>query len=159
MNIAELIEQYRTPQVALIDEDLCIGCVKCINACPFDTIVGAAKLLHTVIESECTGCGLCVPACPMDCIAMVPIQRDPEKQDAAVARWDQRQQKHEQRLIRDAQEKSIDYERTRLVPKELVSEQQAKVNAKKQAISDAIARVKAKKSVIPAKAGMTGAIL
>ena len=138
--INELVEQYRTPQVALINEDLCIGCVKCINACPFDTIVGAAKLMHTVIESECTGCGLCVPACPMDCIAMLPIQRAPEKQDTEVARWEQRQQKHEQRLIRDAKEKSIDYERTRLV-----EVQQQKMNTKKQAIAEAIARVKAKR--------------
>jgi electron transport complex protein RnfB len=144
MNTAELVEQYHNPQIAVIDEDLCIGCVKCINACPFDTIVGAAKLMHTVIGSECTGCGLCVPACPMDCIAMLPTQRAPEKQDATVARWDQRQQKHERRLIRDAQEKAIDYERTRLV-----EAQQEKMKAKKQAIAEAIARVKAKRMPPP----------
>jgi electron transport complex protein RnfB len=140
MNRAELIAQYREPRVAFIEEDLCIGCTKCITACPFDTIVGAAKLMHTVIESECTGCGLCVPACPMDCIAMLPVQRAPEKQDATVASWMQRQQNHEQRVLRDAQEKSIDYERTRLV-----EAQQEKMNAKKQAIAEAIARVKAKR--------------
>jgi electron transport complex protein RnfB len=50
----------------------CIGCTKCIQACPVDAIVGAANLMHTVIESECNGCDLCVPACPVDCIVMEP---------------------------------------------------------------------------------------
>ena len=57
-------------QVAVIREDECIGCTKCIQACPVDAIVGAAKLMHTVIESECTGCDLCVAPCPVDCIDM-----------------------------------------------------------------------------------------
>jgi electron transport complex protein RnfB len=62
--------------VAVIDEKLCIGCTLCIQACPVDAIVGAAKQMHTVIASECTGCELCVPACPVDCIRMVPVQED-----------------------------------------------------------------------------------
>lgn len=57
--------------VALIDEQTCIGCTLCIQACPVDAIHGAAKLMHTVIESECTGCDLCLPPCPVDCIEMV----------------------------------------------------------------------------------------
>jgi len=57
--------------VAVIDEDLCIGCVKCIQACPVDAIIGAPKLMHTIIETECTGCKLCIPPCPVDCISMV----------------------------------------------------------------------------------------
>lgn len=80
-------EQTRT--VALIDEQTCIGCTKCIQACPVDAILGAAKQMHTVIAAECTGCGLCLPPCPVDCIDMlapaqsprawcwpVPVQRD-----------------------------------------------------------------------------------
>lgn len=59
------------PRVALIDEDTCIGCTKCIKACPVDAIVGASKLMHTVIADLCTGCELCLPPCPVDCIAMV----------------------------------------------------------------------------------------
>lgn len=58
---------------AIIDESLCIGCTLCMQACPVDAIVGAAKLMHTVIEDRCTGCDLCVPPCPVDCIDMVPV--------------------------------------------------------------------------------------
>lgn len=58
--------------VAFIREDECIGCTKCIQACPVDAIVGAAKLMHTVIADECTGCDLCVDPCPVDCIDMIP---------------------------------------------------------------------------------------
>ena len=59
--------------IAYIREDECIGCTKCIQACPVDAIVGAAKLMHTVIVSECTGCDLCVEPCPVDCIEMRPL--------------------------------------------------------------------------------------
>jgi len=60
-------------KVAYIREDECIGCTKCIQACPIDAILGAAKLMHTVIVSECTGCDLCVEPCPVDCIDMIPV--------------------------------------------------------------------------------------
>lgn len=56
--------------IALIDEILCIGCVKCINACPVDAILGAATQMHSVITEECTGCELCIAPCPMDCISI-----------------------------------------------------------------------------------------
>ncbi|MDX1455218.1 MAG: electron transport complex subunit RsxB [Gammaproteobacteria bacterium] len=61
----------KPPMVAIIDEDTCIGCTLCIQACPVDAILGAAKQMHTVIEKECTGCELCLPPCPVDCIDMV----------------------------------------------------------------------------------------
>lgn len=64
--------QHLPPQVALIVEAHCIGCTKCIQACPVDAIVGGAKFMHTVLEDLCTGCGLCLPPCPVDCIQMVP---------------------------------------------------------------------------------------
>ena len=60
-------------RLALIDEDWCIGCTLCIKACPVDCIVGASKLMHTVVGAQCTGCELCVPACPVDCISMVDV--------------------------------------------------------------------------------------
>lgn len=68
--------------VAWIDEAICIGCTKCIQACPVDAIVGANKLMHTVIADECTGCDLCVEPCPVDCIYMLPVD-----QNAANWQW------------------------------------------------------------------------
>lgn len=59
--------------LARIDETACIGCTACIRACPADAIMGAGKLMHTVIADECTGCGLCVAPCPVDCIHMQPV--------------------------------------------------------------------------------------
>jgi len=62
---------HKPKQVAIIDESTCIGCVMCIKACPTDAIIGAAKVMHTVIEQDCTGCELCIEPCPVDCIEMV----------------------------------------------------------------------------------------
>ena len=62
--------------IAHIDEQECIGCTLCIQACPVDAILGAAKQMHTVISSECTGCELCLPPCPVECIHMEPIKVD-----------------------------------------------------------------------------------
>jgi electron transport complex protein RnfB len=70
---AEHGEENDVKTVAFIREDECIGCTKCIQACPVDAILGAAKLMHTVIASECTGCDLCVEPCPVDCIDMIPV--------------------------------------------------------------------------------------
>jgi electron transport complex protein RnfB len=73
-----LNEEHGEPKpkmVAVIDEQICIGCTLCIQACPVDAILGAAKQMHTVIEKECTGCELCLPPCPVDCIAMVPVEQ------------------------------------------------------------------------------------
>ncbi len=64
--------EEKVKAVAYIREDECIGCTKCIQACPVDAILGAAKQMHTVIVSECTGCDLCVEPCPVDCIDMIP---------------------------------------------------------------------------------------
>ena len=64
------------PTVVVIDEQRCIGCTLCIQACPVDAIVGASKLMHTVIESECTGCNRCLPPCPVDCIDIVDMPGD-----------------------------------------------------------------------------------
>ena len=71
----DLDEQSDIPLVAIIHEEFCIGCTLCIQACPVDAILGAAKQMHTVNEKECTGCTLCVPACPVDTIEMVPIKQ------------------------------------------------------------------------------------
>ncbi|MET1023226.1 MAG: Rnf electron transport complex subunit RnfB [Pseudoxanthomonas sp.] len=65
---------HLAPEVALIVEADCIGCTKCIQACPVDAIIGGAKYMHTVLEDLCTGCGLCLPPCPVDCIVMLPAR-------------------------------------------------------------------------------------
>ncbi|HYJ18626.1 MAG TPA: RnfABCDGE type electron transport complex subunit B [Burkholderiales bacterium] len=72
LNPANGVETPRT--AALIDETRCIGCMLCINACPTDAIVGAAKRMHTVLTQYCTGCDLCLPPCPVDCIEMVELE-------------------------------------------------------------------------------------
>ena len=72
----------RPRSVAYIDESLCIGCTLCIQACPVDAIVGAAKQMHTVVTDLCTGCDLCVAPCPVDCIVMYPVSGDATGWDA-----------------------------------------------------------------------------
>jgi len=73
-------------RVALIDEARCIGCARCLDACPVDAIAGAGGLMHTVIAPLCIGCDLCLPPCPVDCIAMVPAPAPWTTADAAAAR-------------------------------------------------------------------------
>jgi len=98
------------PLVAFIDESLCIGCTKCIQACPVDAIVGAAKRMHTVIASECTGCELCLAPCPVDCIELVdiadhPLPRERVMQRAAHARA--RFETRDARLVRARAERDV----------------------------------------------------
>ncbi len=70
------VGEEKPPMIAVIDEQTCIGCTLCIQACPVDAILGAAKHMHTVIESECTGCELCLEPCPVDCITMEEVKAD-----------------------------------------------------------------------------------
>ena len=107
-------------QIAYIREAECIGCTKCIQACPVDAIVGAAKLMHTIIIDECTGCDLCVAPCPVDCIEMRPLSPDTvvpvvgglaftlEEQQARTAKRNHARRRFEQRnarLLREEQQK------------------------------------------------------
>lgn len=112
------------PQVAYIREAECIGCTKCIQACPIDAIVGAAKLMHTVIIDECTGCDLCVAPCPVDCIEMHPLPLNTlpvvgglalslEDQRARAAKRDHarlRFERRNDRLLREEQQKQAERE-------------------------------------------------
>ncbi|WP_036516457.1 RnfABCDGE type electron transport complex subunit B [Nevskia soli] len=89
--------------IAVIDETRCIGCFKCVLACPVDAIVGAAKLMHTVIAAECSGCELCIPPCPVDCIVMAPRPMELPAPEAMAAPWRQRHAARKARLGREQQ--------------------------------------------------------
>ena len=79
--------------VALIDEPRCIGCTRCIEACPVEAISGARGMMHTVIAAYCTGCRLCLPPCPVDCIDLVPPPGPWTKDDGLAAQERARQRK------------------------------------------------------------------
>lgn len=93
--------QPKPRALAVIREDSCIGCTLCIQACPVDAIVGAAKQMHTVIAAECTGCELCLTPCPVDCIDLVPVA-DPAdgEREQVMARAAQARIRYQRRLAR-----------------------------------------------------------
>lgn len=139
--IDAVLPQKQSPvRQAVIREADCIGCTKCIKACPFDSIVGAAKQMHTVISDACTGCELCVAPCPVDCIDMVVIEQQWHENDLAehLPQWRMRYQARKTRL---QQNRSIN-------PKQTAAQQSVgtKTMAERKAdIAAAVARVKAKK--------------
>ncbi|MEO6623888.1 MAG: electron transport complex subunit RsxB [Burkholderiaceae bacterium] len=96
-----------TPRsLAFIDEDWCIGCTLCIDACPTDAIVGANKCMHTVIEAYCTGCELCLPACPVDCIVMEKASGDATGWNAwSASQAGQARQRYQLSVARRTREK------------------------------------------------------
>lgn len=133
-------QQYRAPSIASIDEPLCIGCVKCIKACPVDAIVGSAKLMHTVVPDLCTGCGLCVEPCPMDCITMQPAkERDDATLTQLATQWQTQYEARIQRQAKKTQQAQTQHEHAKLR-----QAHDAKA-AKKAAIAEAIARVNARR--------------
>lgn len=156
--LADLLQQDPTPylaemqacskptQVAVIQEEACIGCMLCIKACPVDAIVGAAKLMHTVITDACTGCELCIPPCPMDCIDMVitdgPANDAEFYQQAEKAR--QRFYKRNTRLEINADIAKKQHDKAVNVSV-ATNKQEEVLAARKTFIAEAIARAKAKK--------------
>jgi len=136
-------------RVAVIDERLCIGCTLCIQACPVDAIVGAAKMMHTVLASDCTGCDLCLPPCPMDCIAMVPVEpaRDWSIADADAAR--SRFEARKARLVRGQQYRDDRLTATALAKCDELDARDdlapAEVAKKKAAVQAAIERARARR--------------
>lgn len=105
-----VLAQYRAPTRVRIDLDACIGCVKCINACPVDAIVGAPKKAHVVIDSLCTGCDLCIEPCPVDCIEQVSLDEvtdllSHEMRDQSRLRYQAKQR----RLELEKQKKTVNY--------------------------------------------------
>lgn len=139
--LSEAIENTRQPSVAVIRETECIGCTKCIKACPVDAIIGSGKLMHAVITHECTGCGLCVEPCPVDCIEMVTLPEPQYKKDLARTRFMAKQA----RLLREEHEKQQIYREKRQLTRQSEGQVQD-TRAKQDYIQLALARVKAKQN-------------
>lgn len=130
----------RAPALAVIREEECIGCTKCIQACPVDAIIGSAKSMHSIINQECTGCGLCVEPCPVDCIELHLIPEPIFDKTRAKEHFNARNH----RLELEKEEKSQLYrEKRKLVVK--TNDLQPDLTAKQDFIQQALARVKAKK--------------
>lgn len=139
--ISAAIVNTRSPSVALIREEECIGCTKCIAACPVDAIIGSGKLMHAILTSECTGCGLCVEPCPVDCIEMLPLETP--GYDPAIAR--ERFQARQIRQLRQQHEQEQTYRDKRQLAA-ISDKNSADKQAKQDYILQAMQRVQAKKT-------------
>jgi len=135
LNPANGIEKPR--EIALIDEEVCIGCTKCIQACPVDAIIGASKLMHTIFTDECNGCELCIPPCPVDCISMVPAIEDGLSVLRRAAHYRDRYVARNERLARDAIERDAE-----------LSAKKAVLGAGASAVQAAIERARVRKAAL-----------
>ncbi|CAM8654210.1 COG2878 Predicted NADH,ubiquinone oxidoreductase, subunit RnfB [Comamonadaceae bacterium] len=141
--------------VVFIDENWCIGCTLCIKACPTDAIIGANKLMHTVIESHCTGCELCLPVCPVDCILVEPVSGERTGWDAwspeEATKARQRYEKRQLRQSRESEEHALALEaKARMKLADLPAHSQhtdsAVLDKKRAVIEAALARARARKA-------------
>jgi electron transport complex protein RnfB len=131
LNPANGVEKPR--EIAVIDEAICIGCTKCIQACPADAILGASKVMHTILADECSGCELCIAPCPVDCIAMVPAPDDGRSVLERAPHYRKRYLARQARLLRDAEEAAAE-----------LSARKAETSS--NSVSDAVARARARKA-------------
>jgi Na+-translocating ferredoxin:NAD+ oxidoreductase subunit B len=137
--LEQAVSDTRKPSVAVIREADCIGCTKCIKACPVDVIIGSAKQMHAIITHDCTGCGLCVAPCPVDCIDMVEIPKPLYDKDRARTRF----QTKKTRGLRDEHERQQIYRKKKQLAAQSV-DKTLDISAKQDYIQAALARVKMK---------------
>ena len=133
--------------VARVDEARCIGCTLCLQACPVDAIVGAAKRMHTVLPALCTGCELCIPPCPVDCIDMLPAGRAWSAADARAAR--QRYLARGRRQV--PADAGSDAPAPLRAPPEVPVPHDAGQAYRQQAVAAALARARARRAPTPRK--------
>jgi electron transport complex protein RnfB len=141
-------------QVAVIDEQFCIGCTLCIQACPVDAIIGASKLMHTVLPEQCTGCDLCVAPCPVDCISMVAVTptRSWTPQDATRARTHFEARQHRVAQGPESLRQSAEFGDADGKAQTSISAQDAATSAqadKQDVIAQALARARARRAAPP----------
>lgn len=139
--LQEAKKNTRSPSVAAIHEAECIGCTKCIKACPVDAIIGSGKLMHAVITHECTGCGLCVEPCPVDCIELLSLPEEIYDRNLARKQFNAKQA----RALREEHEKQQSYREKRQLSLKAADKIQD-IQAKQDYIQQALARVKVKKN-------------
>ena len=133
-HLAEMEQKSKPASIAFIREAECIGCTKCIQACPVDAILGSAKNMHSVLIDECTGCELCIAPCPVDCIEMLAIQPLPDEEKIKKAdHFRHRFQARQQRLHKEKQTA-------------LITEKKLSLKSKQNYLKAALERSKAKKS-------------
>ncbi|PUE28015.1 electron transport complex subunit RsxB [Limnohabitans sp. Jir72] len=143
-------------QMAIIDEAWCIGCTLCIKACPTDAILGANKLMHTVIEPWCTGCELCIPVCPVDCIQLDNVTGEKtgwaawstEQADTARQRYASRQQRlvHEEQAHQKQLQAKAEHKLADLAAHTKGTEDAPEVDRKRAIIEAALAKAKARQT-------------
>lgn len=123
--------EQETQQCVVIDEAECIGCTRCLRACPLDALIGARKKMHVVLPALCSGCGLCLPVCPVDCMKLVSTARNWTQQDADAAR--ERYQARQRRLLKQE------------VQRALPNHEQSETEKRRQAATEALAKARARR--------------
>lgn len=135
--LSDMQQKQKPALLAVIDESACIGCTKCIQACPVDAIIGAAKQMHTVINDECSGCELCIAPCPVDCISMIETNQDLYSK---AEQFKKRFENKTERLEQLAFEKKRHHQQAKLKQQN----REAVIYERKHEIEQALARIRLK---------------
>ena len=152
--VATVKKQTKPAQVVRVVEDECIGCTKCIQACPVDAIIGAAKLMHVVLEDVCTGCELCIEPCPVDCIDIVKVAEPTLPQRKLKAQLSkQRYEQRNDRLDRLENKKNRNYKKHKKSATAAIAEKTPQ-QLRSQAIENILARAQKKPKQISSIEGV-----